>query len=73
MLKVADIRELSREELLEKVNHLKKELMQFRFQHKTGKLERQSSLKESKRDIARLLTVLNDSKKKEPKKGDKKS
>ena len=68
MLKVTELREFSREELLEKVNNLKKELMQFRFQHKTGKLERQSSLKETKRDIARVLTVLN-----EPKKGEKKS
>ncbi len=68
MLKVTELREFSREELLEKVNNLKKELMQFRFQHKTSKLERQSSLKETKRDIARVLTVLN-----EPKKGDKKS
>ncbi|MBU9889764.1 MAG: 50S ribosomal protein L29 [Candidatus Omnitrophica bacterium] len=68
MLKVEELRELSREELLEKVNNLKKELMQFRFQHKTGKLERQSSLRETKRDIARILTLLN-----EPKKGAKKS
>jgi len=73
MLKVTELRELSREELVEKVNSLKKELMQFRFQHKTGKLERQSSLKESKRDIARILTVLNEPKKNEPKKGEKKS
>ncbi len=68
MLKVTELKDLSREELLEKVNNLKKDLMQFRFQHKTGKLERQSSLKETKRDIARVLTVLN-----EPKKGEKKS
>lgn len=68
MLKVKEIRELSREEMLEKVNNLKKELMQFRFQHKTGKLERQSSLRETKKSIARILTVLH-----ETKKGEKKS
>ena len=68
MLKVAELKELSVEELGEKVNALKKDLMQLRFQHKTGKLERQSALKEAKRDIARLKTVLN-----EKKKGEKKS
>ena len=39
MLKVAELKELSVEELEEKVNSLKKDLMQLRFQHKTGKLE----------------------------------
>ena len=67
MLKVAELKELSVEELNEKVNVLKKGLMQLRFQHKTGKLERQSALKEAKRDIARVKTVINE------KKGEKKS
>ena len=38
MLKVAELKELSIEELNEKVNVLKKGLMQLRFQHKTGNL-----------------------------------
>ncbi|HOW58546.1 MAG TPA: 50S ribosomal protein L29 [Candidatus Omnitrophota bacterium] len=68
MLKTEELRELSIEELQEKVDSFKKTLMQFRFQLKTGKLERQSSLKETKQDIARLLTIIN-----EKKKGEKKS
>ena len=68
MLKVAELRELSVEELGEKVNGLKKDLMQLRFQHKTGKLERQAALKEARRDIARVKTVIT-----EKKKGEKKS
>jgi len=68
MLKVAELRELSVEELSEKVGGLKKDLMQLRFQHKTGKLERHSALKEAKRDIARVKTVIS-----EKKKGEKKS
>lgn len=68
MLKVAELKELSLEELNEKVNTLKKGLMQLRFQHKTGKLERHSTLKEAKRDIARVKTVIT-----EKKKGEKKS
>jgi len=68
MLKVAELKELSIEELTEKVQGLKKDLMQLRFQHKTGKLERHSAMKEAKRDIARAKTLIN-----EKKRGEKKS
>src|SRR5437870_2383484 len=59
MLKIGDVLNLSTEELREKETGLRKELMQLRFQAKTGKLERQSSMKEAKRSIARILTVIN--------------
>ena len=68
MFEVTELRQLSVEELKEKLDARKKDLMQLRFQLKTGKLERQSSLSETKRDIARILTVIN-----EQKKGEKKS
>ncbi len=58
MLKVQELRNLSIEEIQEKVNQLKKDLMQSRFQAKTGKLERQSTMRELKHDIARALTVI---------------
>ena len=67
MLKMKDIENLSVEELSEKFDKLKKELMQYRFQAKTGKLERQTAIKESKRDIARILTLINRIKKTEVK------
>ncbi len=62
MLKVEELRGLAVEELEEKVNKLKKDLMQFRFQAKTGKLERHSTLSEAKKDIARILTIVNQKK-----------
>lgn len=62
MLKVEDLRSLAIEELQEKATHLKKDLMHFRFQAKTGKLERQSSMAEVRRDIARVLTIMNEKK-----------
>ena len=68
MLKVTELKDLSVEELGDKVNALKKDLMQLRFQHKTGKLERHSAMKEARRDIARVKTVIT-----EKKKGEKKS
>lgn len=67
MLKVAELRNLSVEELQEKVNALKKDLMQFRFQAKTGKLERQSAMSQTKHDIARALTIMNELSRTEPK------
>lgn len=62
MLKVEELRNLSEEELVEKSEQLKKSLMQLRFQAKTGKLERQSSIKETRRDIARILTIVSEKK-----------
>lgn len=62
MLKAAELRNLGPEELQEKLTQLKKGLMQYRFQAKTGKLETKNVLKQSRRDIARILTVLNETK-----------
>ncbi|HNX67940.1 MAG TPA: 50S ribosomal protein L29 [Candidatus Omnitrophota bacterium] len=67
MAEVKELRELTVEELQEKLNTTKKDLMQLRFQHKTGKLERQSSIKEAKKNIARILTLINGMKKGEKK------
>jgi large subunit ribosomal protein L29 len=63
MIKLEEIRGLSAEELRDKVNALKKELMQLRFQAKTGKLEQQTKMRETRRDIARILTVACEKKK----------
>ena len=63
MLKASELRTLSVEELEEKANQLKRELMQYRFQAKTGKLERQSLLRHCRQDIARIFTVVNEKKK----------
>ena len=60
--KVEELRNLSEEELLEKAEQMKKSLMQLRFQAKTGKLERQSAIQETRRGIARILTVMNEKK-----------
>ncbi len=65
MAEISEFKNLSSDELNEKLAHLKKSLMQYRFQAKTGKLERQSALREVKRDIARVLTVMNEQKKKD--------
>ena len=62
-LKSDDLKNLGVDELEEKVMDLKKKLMQFRFQSKTGKLERQSDLSDTRKNIARVLTAMNAKKK----------
>ena len=57
-MKASEIRELSVEELEEKTLHLSEELFNLRFQHATGQLENPMRLRETKRDIAKVKTVL---------------
>ncbi len=57
-MKPQEIRALSVEEIADKVGNLKKELMHFRFQAKTGKLEQQSVINRTRKDIARLKTIM---------------
>ncbi|MBI3314179.1 MAG: 50S ribosomal protein L29 [Candidatus Omnitrophica bacterium] len=64
-MKVQELRGLSVDELAEKLNQLKKSLMQYRFQSKTGKLEQQSSIPNVRRDIARVMTLINEQRKSE--------
>lgn len=57
-MKGSEIRELSLEEKLLKVNDLKEELFNLRFQHEVGQLENPVKMKQVKRDIARVKTIL---------------
>ncbi len=57
-MKASDIRELSEEELLSRKRQLREELFNLKFQHATGQLENNSRLSATRKDIARILTVL---------------
>jgi large subunit ribosomal protein L29 len=59
-MKSEEIRALSSEEMERKLTELKHELFNLRFQHEVGQLENPSKMKQSKRDIARIKTVLNE-------------
>lgn len=56
------IRELSAEEREHKRREWKEELFRLRFQAASGQLEKPHRIRELKRDIARLLTVLREKK-----------
>lgn len=57
-MKNKDIRKLSNDELTSKINDLKKELLNLRFQAATAQLPNPMRIKEVKREIARAKTVL---------------
>jgi large subunit ribosomal protein L29 len=55
---LSKIRELSPAELNKKLEDLKGELFLLRFQHATNQLDNALKLKDVKRDIARIKTIL---------------
>jgi large subunit ribosomal protein L29 len=57
-MKVGDVRSLSSEERQQKLVEMKQELFNLRFQHATGQLENPQRLKQIKRDVARVQTVI---------------
>lgn len=57
-MKASKWREMTNEELKEKLNELKRELFNLRFQLATGQLENPMRIREVKRDIARIKTIL---------------
>jgi len=59
-MKASDIRKLSERELTDKLEALKEELFNLKFQLATGQLDNPMRVKEVKRDIARALTIMNE-------------
>ena len=57
-MKVSEIRKLSSDEISKKVFETKKELLNLRIKNATGALDKPSKLKELRKDVARMLTVL---------------
>lgn len=59
MLKSSEISKLGEKEITEKVNALKVELFNKKFNKFTTGVEKSHTVKELKKDIARLLTAKN--------------
>lgn len=57
-MKIENIRNMSEVELNAEVKKLKNELFNLRFQHVTGQLENPIKLRDIKKDIARVKTIL---------------
>ncbi|MCB2149094.1 MAG: 50S ribosomal protein L29 [Deltaproteobacteria bacterium] len=59
-MKATEIRDLNAEEIQQKVADLKESLFNLRFQHEIGQLENPKKIMETKRDLARMKTILNE-------------
>ena len=64
-MKPSEIRNMSAAEINAKVKELRNEAMNLRFQDVSGQLTDYSRVREVRRDIARLLTILREKEMKE--------
>jgi large subunit ribosomal protein L29 len=60
---VKNLRALTNVELDEKAKELKKELFNLRFQFVSGRIENPAKIKQTRREIARLKTILREKQK----------
>ena len=59
-ISAGELRELTDEELTDKLREFKEELFNLRFQMATGQLDNNRRLRTVRREIARIYTVLNE-------------
>jgi large subunit ribosomal protein L29 len=59
-MKAAEIRELSTDQIHQQLEETREELMNLRFQQATGELVDYTRLRETRRLIARLETIINE-------------
>lgn len=57
-MKMSELRELERGDLIEKLNNLQKQLFDLKIQVAQGKMTTPSKMKQIKKDIARIKTLL---------------
>ena len=59
-MKKKEIKKLSRDEILKNIDKFKKDLFNFRFQKISSQVTNPSKINETKKNIARLKTLLKD-------------
>ena len=57
-MELKKIREMSEAELNAELNKMKKDLFNLRFQHVTGQLENPLQMREVRKNIARVKTIM---------------
>jgi len=66
-MKADEIREFSVEKLEEQIEEAREKLMRMRFQTATGELTDQNAPRRTRKDIARMLTILKEKREAEQK------
>ena len=59
-MKAKDIRALTTDQMLEKEKQYKEELFNLRFQQATGQLENTARLRQVRKNISRIKTILSE-------------
>ncbi|WP_338601106.1 50S ribosomal protein L29 [Sulfolobus tengchongensis] len=62
-LDVEELRKMEKEDLLKRLEELRLELIKLKVQARMGTLKNTASIKNTRKDIARILTVLSEKKK----------
>ena len=57
-MKPSELRDLTKEELQQRYDDTRKELINLRLQQTTGQMEKSSRIRELRRDVARILTMM---------------
>jgi large subunit ribosomal protein L29 len=57
-MKKKEIKKLTKQQILENIEKLKKDLFNFRFQKVNGQVKSPSKISETKKNIARLKTLV---------------
>jgi large subunit ribosomal protein L29 len=61
-MKANELRDLARDELQHKLEDFREELFNLRFQKSTNRLDNTNRIGEVKKNIARIMTLLNEDK-----------
>jgi large subunit ribosomal protein L29 len=56
-VKSSDVHALGDQDLVQRLKEAREETFNLRFRHITGELENSARLRESRRDLARMLTI----------------
>lgn len=67
-MELTELRNLSIEELEQKEKSLKKEIFELRQKSRLGQAEKPASFQNLRKDIARILTIINERKRQDGKK-----
>jgi len=59
-MKAKELRELTMEELSRRLDDFEEQLYKLRFQRSTGQIEDPTRIREARKNIARVLTVINE-------------
>ena len=58
MVKIADLRNMTDQELENKIQALREDIFKLRFERRSGRVEKPHKLKIARRELARAVTIL---------------